>query len=1785
MSKFSRRLAVVIGINQYENGISSLRNAVNDAEKINWILQEQHGYKTWLLLDRDATQAKLIELLTETLPKEVKEDECLLFYFAGHGIALDENDGPQGYLIPQDANKINSSSYLQMKQVHDWLIALPCHHFLAILDCCFAGAFRWSSMRDWDTQPEEIYIEHYHRFIKNKAQQVITSASYDETALDIFSLRDCRGEKGNHSPFAAALIDALKGEADTSPPAKDGKPAGDGVITAYELYVYLDNCIASNIKSEKRQTPELWPLRNHDRGQYIFLTPGHELNLRHAPPLDESTNPYRGLESFYEDHKDWFFGRTALVNKLYKFVNDKALTVVLGASGAGKSSLVRAGLIPELRKNQPNWTILNPIRPGESPFRELNNALKKANLPEVEVPDTAWAQSIKNLNETIKVWASNNPDSKLLLFIDQSEELVTLCKNDIERQEFLSQLAHAITTHSHQLRVVITVRSDFEPQLREFIAKLLLNTFHWDNTAINNYWQKARFIVPTMTRAELREAIEKPAEARVMYFAPHSLVEDLINEVADMPGALPLLSFALRELYLQYLKRQKEAKDKGITIDRAITEADYKKIGGVTQSLTQRADREYEALVKVDPAFKQIIRNVMLRMVAFGGGELARRRVPMSELVYSDVQDNLLIGKSKQEYSFEKVTIFFFLFLVRERLYRLGLLLLQQSLQKKISKEVTIFAFLFIIEQRLYRLSLLLFYPSIQKKVESFIKRFSEARLLIGGNNEEESSDDEGKEPYFEPAHDALVKGWERLRNWIEAEENLELQRRLTLAAQEWQNLKNKEQYPALFKRIKPLIDWLDIKYYSVESWFYQNRFIQDTSVKFMQAWQKSVQKASLNQKNIKQTSPQFLWHDNPYLSVLKKQFITEPIWFNQLEIEFLDCSIRKKRSNIAFLVVVSWLVNTIFVGLTIWALFGLRNSLIGQIKSSHQAAEANLSLNQNFDALIASLRAGRILKKHSRLIHIFNYLPLGENQLENQVRETLHKAVYAVRERNRLKHSVKYSEQASNVIVRFSRDGQLFATAGYDGTIALWNLQGKQLRRWSGGEGEIWSIDFSPNNQLLATAGEKGIVHLWNFQGQELDKWDAKISWIQSISFSKDGRLLATAGGGGTVIWNLQDKSSIKLEERDQVLSVSFSPDGQFVAIAGAAGTVSVWNLKGQKLQESKNYQHALRSVSFSPDSQSVAVIGDRDVTNLWKWMEGPYSGQKLALWGGEWGGWSISFRPPDGQYLAFARNDGFIYFLDLLRRQNEVLKSSDSLHDVSFSPNGNLLATAGDNNNIALWNLQGVQQLVELKANQGNNQDKIKSVSFSSNGQTLITTTDNGTIRWWNLQGEPIEDKRENAPPTKDSCNLKEKRLQVRKGDQNTLDYTKAFVYDLQGKPLAKTSKGHPRGLTSISCTADGKLLATVGIDYKVRLWDLSHLPSKEQSPQSLTLVKEWKGDDDVLNFVQFSQDGKQLATGGTAHGRGRVRLWNLEGTALATWETGQGNIKSISFSADGKLLATVGEQGNPKLLPIESFDELMEQGCDWVRNYLNNSNANLIESDRHLCDNISPSTPSQQTTRVPANTTSSSTSSVVQSLAQNALSPTPPYNNGQDTASLSAPSKVQARPQNVPSSTPMSNNGQNSSEEALSDRNQATKLNSTSVETYINRGLTYHKQRNYQQAISSYSKAIALNPNSPKAYSNRAVAYIEQKDYQKAIADSSKAISLNPTYANAYINRGLAYYYQGNSQQAIANYNKAIELAPGNAIAYTNRGLAYARLGNQQAAQADKRKAANLSQRQSQ
>jgi hypothetical protein len=383
---FTNSLAVVIGIDDYGHGIPALRTATNDARRMAQTLAEFHGYEVLSFLDGDATRERITTLLSRELPQRVGPNDRVLFYWAGHGMALDGDSGPNGYLLPVDAKRDDAGTFLHMPFVHDALLGLSCRHMLIVLDSCFSGAFRWSGSRDLGARDEVVHQEKYDRYVHDPAWQVITSASQDERALDQLATGTLgsRDGHGAHSPFALALFQGLEGAADVM-----GGRDGDGLVTAQELYLYLDETLQSAaIEVGMRQTPGLWPLRRHGKGQFIFFVPNRELNLPPAPPLTYENNPWRGLAAYERGDATLFFGRDAAIESLTRAVVDRPFTVVVGASGSGKSSLVKAGTFARLGVDS-SWCILPDLRPGDGPMAAIADAVatiapngKRPNGPE-----------------------------------------------------------------------------------------------------------------------------------------------------------------------------------------------------------------------------------------------------------------------------------------------------------------------------------------------------------------------------------------------------------------------------------------------------------------------------------------------------------------------------------------------------------------------------------------------------------------------------------------------------------------------------------------------------------------------------------------------------------------------------------------------------------------------------------------------------------------------------------------------------------------------------------------------------------------------------------------------------------------------------------------------------------------------------------------------------------------------------------------------------------------------------------------------------------------------------------------------------------------------------------------------------------------------------------------------------------------------------------------------------------------------------------------------------------
>ncbi|NET26718.1 caspase family protein [Okeania sp. SIO1I7] len=1457
-TNFNRNIAVVIGINNYQNGIHPLKTAVNDARAIADLLEQEYEYQQVIRLfpnHQEATLTQLNQLLFETLPKEIKptQGDRLLFYFAGHGIARNSEEGPAGAIIPQDAQLGEWQTYLPMKKLNEALSQLECHHLLVVLDCCFAGNFRWSSHRNLIPAFETIHRERYDHFIRYPAWQAITSAAHNQEALDYTDERGIAPDS-LHSPFARALINGLKDmKADLT---------GDGVITAPELYLYLrDNLMAKDGCSEL-QTAGLWPLQKHDRGEFIFTLPGFvREKLEPAPLLDASKNPYRGLESFDEKHSQLFFGRTELVTKLQDFVKTCALTVVLGASGSGKSSLVKAGLIPKLRKETTEeWCLLPPIRPGETPLLALNNGLK-AQFPEVTVQNPQ-----PTLANSIDVWAKNNPNSKLLLLIDQSEEIITLCQDEDERQQFFQQILTAIDAHRDKLRVVLTLRSDFEPQIRDAAIELIPEDYRLKKTELKNPWQSGRFIVPAMTRAELREVIEKPAEVRVMFFESEELVEQLIDEVAYMPGALPLLSFVLSELYLKYLERQRQEEIKGEILERTMIQSDYQDLGGVMQSLTKRADEEYHSLVNQNSDYEQVIRHVMLRMVALGGGELARRRVSLVELEYPPEKNGLV-------------------------------------------KEV--------------------------------IERFTEARLLVTGKDADGNS-------YVEPAHDALVRGWKKLLEWKQQdEEGLVLQRQLTPAAREWETKQRKQK--------------------------------------------------------------RFLWHNNPRLDLLKKVSKSDDNWLNNVETEFVQRSVRRKNFNtrrnwgVAIAVMLGLGAGLVF------SLIGQRDALSGQIQSARQAAEANFQSGQDLEALLASLRAAKSLQDWPWYLSLFKPDSKLQPQVLQTLRKVFYST--REYKRREMPQGFKkmffkpdgtlmiataedgtvrlqdfkgtplpkvFSGHEGKVELDVSPDSRLLATTDQQGTVRLWNLEGKQedprqltdcisgftkyisfspdskklvaskgynpttICLWETAdkpklllkqEGNFNSISFNSNNQLVVAKASRNTLSLSDYRsGNQLAEFKNSNNLASNLVFSPNGKHLAGSFGEDISVGyfgSLDSNTWDNFKSIGGVNSIIFDTEGRLITGQYSEGIISVYDkpylipdsLSNALEFELKGHQGGIREViSSSSKGRQLASLGDDNTLVWWKLDKKPLEELELIP-----NLKSISISP-NGEQLAVVGSDDTIRLLDLKGKELKRFSNIQTkIRQIIFSPDGTQLAAVGQDNTIRLLDLNG-NELYKSK----NFNKTISQLIFNSDGTQLAAVENGSTL------------------------------------DVETHEHNSGTLHQLNlNSKIWESEPKKKRG--DITFRSDGKLLVAQN-PFKEAYVELGNIFLREfDSGEELVKFKSGKyrfrGQ---FNSIGFSTRGSLVVgtererryledNGSNMEEKGYTYVWDMSGKLLTAFENGhQSKVTSISLSADGSLLATLDTSGNAKLWRIGGLDELREKGCNWVRDYLE-SHPNVQDSDRRLCDGV--------------------------------------------------------------------------------------------------------------------------------------------------------------------------------------------------------------------------------------
>ena len=411
---------------------------------------------------------------------------------------------------------------------------------------------------------------------------------------------------------------------------------------------------------------------------------------------------------------------------------------------------------------------------------------------------------------------------------------------------------------------------------------------------------------------------------------------------------------------------------------------------------------------------------------------------------------------------------------------------------------------------------------------------------------------------------------------------------------------------------------------------------------------------------------------------------------------------------------------------------------------------------------------------------------------------------------------------------IDFSPDGQTIATAGRDRTVKLWlrkyNSQNDQVfvRQTTLKQvaSVVWSLKFSPDGKYLASGGDDNIIHLWNSKNRTLVKTlKGHSDAIASLSFSSNNQLLASASYDKSIkIWSLYPPQLVTLlGHKDQVLNVSWSPDGKLIASSSRDKTIKLWqrNLSDYHQTSTRLYKtltghkDGVSSIAFSPTKKILASASYDRTIKLWD-----HNGKLLkTLVGHKDSIMSVAFSP-NGKFFASASKDKTVKIWDLQGNLiSTLIGHGDQVNHVRFSPDNQIIASASDDQTIKLWQMDGTF-LDTLSPHKG----WVLGLSFSPKDRLLASASWDNTVKLWSWDGKLLKTLLKGYSDSVNAVTFSPNgEIIAAAGWDSTVK-----LWSLDGK-LIKTLNGHNAPVLSISFSPDGQTLASAGDDNKIILWNL--------------------------------------------------------------------------------------------------------------------------------------------------------------------------------------------------------------------------------------------------------------------------------------------------------------------------------------------------------------------------
>ncbi|XXY52807.1 protein kinase [Sorangium sp. So ce269] len=1149
------------------------------------------------------------------------------------------------------------------------------------------------------------------------------------------------------------------------------------------------------------------------------------LARRHATSIGEAEDPFAGLSAFQESDAGRFFGRDRDIAIITGRLRNQPLVVVAGPSGAGKSSLVRAGVIPALKRSGESWESFI-LRPGRRPLAALADVLAQVSaeapggaqqsLPDGRDPDQL-AEDLRARPGLLGAWLrarcrAGGGRHRILLFVDQFEELYTLGSDHAERRAFIACLEGAADDASSPLRVMFSIRSDFVDRVaddRAFLAEVT----------------RGLVFLPPMRRERLREALTRPIQAAGYQFESEAMIEGMLGALERTRSPLPLLQFTAAKLW--------EARDRK---RRLLTQDSYDKLGGVAGALSTHADAVRAGLSSHD---QRLCREVFLRLVT---PEHTRAVVPLDEL-RALAEDGGVVEQ------------------VVRQLADARLLLIERSGEREGTTVELVHESLIERWERLKQ------WLGESEQDAQFM-----ARLRAVAQRWEKSGEDDRLLWRDQKGHDA--------RAWLEHRRaELGPGADVGLGRRELRYLQAVIDLSMRARRLRRRLATGAFVALTAVALVVSILAVRASQEKERVKYEVARVKAEARQtRNATRMARARELRSDPTTALALLREIEETAEVPKGWADLALTTLRSGTSSVVrphpdTVVAAAWspdgrrIVTACYDRTAhVWNADGTGEPALlrgheGSVTAAAWSPDGRRIVTASSDRTARVWSADgaeelAVLRGHESTVSSAAWSPDGRHIVTASYDRTAR--VWSADENT--ERLVLRGHEGEVASAAWSPDGRHIVTASYDQTARVWRADGtaqplvlrghdgwvssagwspdglrvvtashdRTARVWRadgtaqplvlrGHEGEVVSAAWSPDGLRVVTASHDRTARVWRADGTaQLLVLRGHESEVVSAAWSPDGRRIVTTSWDKRArVWSTDGAAELSdlRGHEDWVHSAAFSHDGGRVATASWDETARVWSADGMtEVLVLRGHEGRVTAAAWSPDDRRIATASWDKTARVWS--AGGGEAAPLVLGGHE--GWvSAVAWSPDGRRIATASRDrtARVWSADTAAELLVLRGHEAAVSAVVWSPDGRRIATASKDRTARVWSADTAAELLVLRGHEA----AVTSAAWAPDGRQVVTASEDTTARVWSADtaAELLVLRGHEAAVTSAAWSPDGRRVVTASEDKT------ARLWRADAAAELLVLRGHEGAVSSAAWSPDGRRVVTASEDRTARLW----------------------------------------------------------------------------------------------------------------------------------------------------------------------------------------------------------------------------------------------------------------------------------------------------------------------------------------------------------------------------